>query len=225
VSIIILYGPAYAPFTEKVRRALLLKKLEFEVREPTSPEDYKRWSPRTGLLPVLEIDGDRIADSTDILYALDERYPSPPLLSPDAKVAEQQRQLEEWADESFLWYFLAFRRGAERDRPVTGEGAEPRRHLPRFLRRSLAWLRSGGTWERPETSLVRGVGDRLDDLVNFLGGRPYFYGEMISMADLGVYSMLSTMRRSDGIPGSPEMVASRPTLVEFMRRLENETGG
>ena len=225
MSIIILYGPAHVPFTEKVRRALLLKKLEFELREPSSPEDYKRWSPKTGLLPVLEIDGDRIADSTDILYALDEHYPNPPLLSPDGKIADQQRQLEEWADESFLWYFLAFFRGPGRDLPVGGEEEDPKRLLPRFLRRSLAWLRSGGTWERPETALVRGVGDRLDDLVNFLGGRPYFYAEMISMADLAVYGMLASMRRSDGIPGSPEMVASRPTLVEFMRRLENETGG
>ena len=57
---------------------------------------------------MLEIDGERNADSTDILCRLDQLYPNPPLLSSDPKVAEAQRQLEDWADESFLWYFLAF---------------------------------------------------------------------------------------------------------------------
>ena len=36
-------------------------------------------------------------------------------------------------------------------------------------RRLGAWLRAGGTWERPETALLRQVADRMDDLVNFLG--------------------------------------------------------
>ena len=86
---ITLYGPSRAPFTEKVRRALHLKKLDFQLREPESPEDYQRWSPRTGLLPVLEIDGERIPDSTEILFELDRRYPDPPLLSRDGKLADQ----------------------------------------------------------------------------------------------------------------------------------------
>ena len=55
---IVLYGPAQTPFTEKVRRGLELKQLAYELREPSGPEDYKRWSPKTGLLPVLSIDGE-----------------------------------------------------------------------------------------------------------------------------------------------------------------------
>jgi glutathione S-transferase len=171
---------------------------------------------------VLEIDGVRIADSTDILLALDERFPEPPLLSSDGKMAEQQRQLEDWADESFLWYFMAFLRGPGREVPVEESEPKPRSRMPRFLRRTLAWLRSGGTWERPETALIRGLGDRLDDLVNFLGVRPFFYSDRVSMADLAVYGMLATMSR-DSIPGSANMVAERPALVNFMRRLESAT--
>ena len=68
---IILYGPARAPFTEKFRRALILKDLVFELREPSGPEDYLRWSPETGLLPVMRIDGELVSDSTNILLKLD----------------------------------------------------------------------------------------------------------------------------------------------------------
>ena len=61
-----------------MRRALLLKGIDFQLREPNGPEDYRRWSPDTGLLPVLEIDGQRTADSTDILFRLDALCPNPP---------------------------------------------------------------------------------------------------------------------------------------------------
>jgi glutathione S-transferase len=170
-----------------------------------------------------------IEDSTQILFALDARYPDPPLLAPDPMVASQQRQLEDWADESFLWYWMKYRRmisedlvlplkGDKLDAPRAAEG----KSSP--LRRLRAWLQAGGTWERPITGLQRELGLRMDDLVNFLGARPFFYSERLSMADLGVYGMLFTMRR-DSIPGSARLLAERPTLMAFMARLEEATGG
>ena len=216
---IILYGPARAPFTEKCRRALILKGLEFELREPSGPEDYVRWSPETGLLPVMRIDGELISDSTNILLKLDEFCPEPPLLSPDPTVAGQQRNLEDWADESFLWYFQQWLHMSQ-----DGRGNTPQRARSSLLRRLLAWLRAGGTWERPETALLRSIDDRLGDLVNLLGTRRFFYAERVSMADLAVYGMLYTVR-SDTIPGSARLLAMRPALHEFMRSVEEETGG
>ena len=52
--------------------------------EPTSPEDYRRLSPETGLLPLLALESERIPDSAAILDFLDERFPDPPLVSGDA---------------------------------------------------------------------------------------------------------------------------------------------
>jgi len=46
---IALYGQVQTPFTEKVRRALVMKGLAFEIFEPSGPEDIRRWSPDTGL--------------------------------------------------------------------------------------------------------------------------------------------------------------------------------
>jgi glutathione S-transferase len=87
-----------------------------------------------------------------------------------------------------------------------------------------AWFRAGGTWERPVTGLLRELDDRVDDLVNFLGARPFFYASELSMADLAVYSMLNTMR-GGFVPGSAVALAQRPTLVAFMTRVEAVTGG
>jgi glutathione S-transferase len=232
---ITLYGSARTPFTEKVRRALLYKRLAFELCEPTSAEDYKRWNPKSGMLPVLHLDDggalEMIEDSTAIVYALDERHPDPPLLAVDPTVASQQRQLAKWSDESFLWYFLKYRRmigagemqlpvASDVERPAPGVGEEE--SSSGSLRRFAAWLRAGGTWERPITGLLREIGLRLDDLVNFLGARPYFYSEHLSVADLGVYSMLFTLRNGS-IPGTERLLAVRPSLVAFMARVEEET--
>jgi glutathione S-transferase len=221
---ITLYGPRRTPYTEKVRRALVLKGLDFELREPSGPEDYQRWSPETGLLPVLAIDAELVSDSTGILLRLDELFPKPPLLASDPVIAAQQRQLEDWADESFLFYWNRWLVLARQRQAVAADNA--RRGPLRFsgVRRALAWLRAGGTWERPETGLLRGIEDRLGDLVNLLGSRRYFYADQPSMADLAVYGMLFVLRM-DAMTGSARLLASRPTLIEFMRRLEEATGG
>jgi glutathione S-transferase len=220
---IILYGPRRTPYTEKVRRALVLKGLDFELQEPSTPEDYKRWSPQTGLLPVVAIDSELVSDSTGILLRLDQLFPKPPLLSSDPVVAAQQRQLEDWADESFLWYWnrwlvLAQQQASRPDGARRGPLGIP------GVRRALAWLRAGGTWERPETGLMRGIDDRLGDLVNLLGSRRFFYADQPSMADLAVYGMLFVLRM-DAMMGSAPLLANRPTLLDFMRRLEEATGG
>jgi glutathione S-transferase len=214
-SKITLYGLARIPFTEKCRRALVLKGLPFELREPAGPEDYARWSPKTGLLPVLTIDDELVSDSTDILLRLEELWPEPPLLSPDPVVAAQQRHLENWADESFLWYYQEWLR-------VTGGAAGAPPDEPERRRGLRGWLRGRPT---PQTGeLLRGLDDRLGDLVNFLGARPFFHAERVSMADLTVYSMLRSLQM-DQISGAAQLLAGRPGLVAFMRRVEAATGG
>ena len=224
--VITLYGPRLAPYTEKVRRALLYKGLPFEFVEPTTVEDYTRWNPKSGMLPVVHFDGEIVEDSTRILFELDQRHPDPPLISPDPTAAAQQRQLEDWADESFLWFFMKYRNmiGEGAALPVAGEERAPRAEEPKAgpLRKLGAWLRAGGTWERPLTGLQRELGLRLDDLVKFLGARPFFYADRLSMADLGVYAMLFTMR-NDSIEGASQLLLARPSLVAFMERVEEAT--
>ncbi|HKJ25955.1 MAG TPA: glutathione S-transferase family protein [Myxococcota bacterium] len=86
-----LYGSVGTPYTEKVVAALRLKGLDFTLVEPQRPEDLRRWSPETGLLPAIEFDGERTHDSSAILDRLEARFPEPALLSRDPKMAREQR--------------------------------------------------------------------------------------------------------------------------------------
>jgi len=227
MSRIVLYGPSVAPYTEKVVRALGLKKLPFELHEPRGPEDYRRWSPETGLLPVIEIDGERTADSTQILLALDERFPQPPLLSSDPSVASRQRALEDWVDESFVWYWNQWRRMREDQAEYAAKRAAYR----------FSWLQPR-TWfeslreqiDLPvpdpgrERFLIGELGARMDDLVGWLGSRSFFHADEVSMADLAIYAMLLRVRGGT-FDGAENLLTDRPALVAFMRRVEEATGG
>jgi glutathione S-transferase len=121
-----LYGPALTPYTIKVVRALRWKRLVHVLEEPKSADDYRRWSPQNGLLPVIDVEGTRVQDSAAILDLLDARFPDPPLLSGDPKLAREQRRLEEWVGETFFYHLFRWVRsrvvGAAEPRGGAGSG-------------------------------------------------------------------------------------------------------
>jgi glutathione S-transferase len=222
---IILYGPRVMPLTEKVGRALRWKGLAFELVEPERPEDFKRLSPETGLLPLLEVGSRRIPDSSAILDFLDERFPAPPLVSADPRAAREQRRLERWIDETFPFYVLRWMRSRAGEAvPV----AAPGDGFPlASLSRAGLIARDGRL--RPE---VFHTGDgpgpefqrRLDDLEQMLGTRAFFYADRISRADLSVCGSLSVMYR-DFYPGARAMLAERAALFAHTERVLEATGG
>ena len=223
---IVLYSPRGMPFTEKVGRGLRVKQLPFALVEPTSPEDYRRFSPETGLLPVLEVDGARIPDSAAILDYLDEHFPDPPLLSADARVAREQRRLERWFDETFPFYIL---RWVQRRVGASAVPKAPNDGFPLGPLAQLGLIDADGKLSPeifdtsdggPGPEFVR----RLDDLEHMLGSRPFFYADELSRADLSVSGSLSVMYR-DVYPGARALLAARPPLLEHVERVLAATGG
>ena len=189
---VILYTPRGIPYGRKVESALALKKLPYRVVEPQRPEDYERWSPETGLLPAIELEGERFWDSSYILDLLDRRFPEPPLLSPDPRAARSQRRLEQWAEAAFTFYWI----------------------------HHLSAIADGGAIDASYASadLAGELQQRLDDLVNFLGGRPYFYADQPSRADLAVHSFLAGIAAAIGTEAADQVI-DRPALKEHLDRI------
>jgi glutathione S-transferase len=222
---ILLYGQNLTPYTVKVARGLCLKKLPFRLIEPTSREDYRRFNPETGMLPVIEIDGERIIDSAAILDFLDERFPVPPFLSDDPRVAREQRQLEAWIGETFDFYIMRWIRSRvlppdpDPETAKIGFGEMSRLGLigdDGQLRAEVFDTTHGG----PGPEFER----RLDDLLNILGRRPYFFGDRPSRADIAVFATFYGMYR-DLFPGSRALLERRPALLRYVARVETATGG
>jgi glutathione S-transferase len=220
-----LFGSRLSPFVEKVARALSLKGLPFRAVDLKSPLDLRRWNRVTGKMPVLEIDGERVWDSTFILRRLDALRPEPPLFAADAATAAAQRLLEDWSDEALYWYVMALR---WTPRNAAATTAQITQGAPAMLRPLLAPIisrqigrmpRVQGLGRLPYEVLVREVEERLDDLVVVLGAHPFFYAERPSAADLAVYGQLHC-GCSGPTPDFAARVAARPTLAAFMRRVE-----
>ena len=99
-----------SPFCDKVRRILHWKGLEYRIREVplVRAQAIRRINP-TGKLPCLEHDGTFVADSTDIAYYLEERFPEPPILPEDPAERALCHVLDDWADESLYFYEMFLR--------------------------------------------------------------------------------------------------------------------
>jgi maleylacetoacetate isomerase len=93
-----LYGYFRSSAAFRVRIALNLKNLSVEHafvhlrRGDQSRPDYRAVNPQ-GLVPALDIDGERVIQSLPIIEYLDERHPEPPLLPPDSPGRARVRAL------------------------------------------------------------------------------------------------------------------------------------
>jgi glutathione S-transferase len=91
-------------YSEKVRWALEYKGIDHR-RRSTLPGTHipialvlTRGAQVT--MPVLQIDGEAVGDSTAIIAALEARYPEPPLYPSDPEQRARALELEDWFDEN-----------------------------------------------------------------------------------------------------------------------------
>jgi glutathione S-transferase len=90
-------------YSEKVRWALDYKQVPHVRRSPLPgthiPIALALTRGESFTLPLLQIDGRTIADSTAILAAIEERYPNPPLYPADPEQRRRALELEDFFDE------------------------------------------------------------------------------------------------------------------------------
>jgi glutathione S-transferase len=99
VSTPVLWQYNFSNFNEKARWALDFKGIPHERKSllPGGPRAMA-FSFR-GTLPVLDLDGERIVDSTSIIEALERRFPEPALCPADPAERHAALELEEFFDE------------------------------------------------------------------------------------------------------------------------------
>jgi glutathione S-transferase len=166
-------------------------------------------------MPVLDIGGERLYDSTLILRRLDVLIPEPPLHDADPRVAAYQRFLEDWSYESLYWYGMALRWSAAN----AAASAFLAPVLSLVLTRQIGGqARAQGLARLPLETLVAELGRRLDELVVLLEDRPFFFADHPSVADLAVFGQV-TMLGSGSTPQAEALLAARPALGAWRARV------
>ena len=225
-----LFGTRLSPFVEKVARALELKDVAFTLAEPRSPTDFQKWNPQAGKMPVLDVGGERVYDSTLILRRLDELAPEPPLVDAVAEVAGRQRFLEDWSDESLYWYVMALRWAAPNAKASAAQVAASL-PLPAFampvmrmiIRRQIGRQATAqGLVRLPLDVILDELGRRFDELLAWLGDSPFLFSSRPSVADLAIFGQLKALR-SGPTPQGEELITMRPTLVAYAQRVDEAT--
>jgi glutathione S-transferase len=100
VSQPLLWQYSFSNFNEKARWALDFKRIPHRRHSllPGGPKAMA-FSRGEGTLPVLDLNGERIVDSTRIIEALERRFPEPPLYPEDPAERQQALDLEDYFDE------------------------------------------------------------------------------------------------------------------------------
>ena len=230
MSRIVLHGSRLSPFVEKAYRGLRYKGLEVELVELGNPMQLRKLNPVTGKMPVALFDGERVHDSTFILRRAEELQPEPPLYAADAEVAAHQRRLEDWADESLYWMAMALRwtrknAAATASQILSGLPALLRPVVKPMVTRQIGGMaRAQGFGRLPDDVVLRELGLALDDLATSLGGRAFFWADRPGAADFAVHGQLH-MLTSGPTPEAEALIADRPALVDFAKRVEEASGG
>lgn len=216
----VLWHIGISHFSEKSRWALAAKDVRHERRSPPAGLHMAvaLWLSRgrSSTLPILELDGETIADSTAIVAALEERFPDPPLYP--AEPAERRRalELEDYFDRelgppirSLVWHEL--RGDPERLRVVARLAAPtiPDRVAAPYARVLSVGtaVRYGGASERAAEEARSKVLAVLDRLEAELGDRRHLVGDRFGVADLTAASLLYPLvlpPQAPQLPGMPE---------------------
>jgi glutathione S-transferase len=222
-----LYQFAVSPFCDKIRRVLRYKRIPFAIYEwPLAEVPSIHEKNPTGKLPILEIDGTLIPDSTNIALELERRYPTPPLLPADPAQRALALVLEDWADESLYFYEMTTRFG-EQDFAANVGKLMP--GAPQEMLDAIAPMVREGF---KSTTTAQGIGrkssqqlgediDRLfgaiEDLQRATG---FVVGNALSLADIAICAQAECI--GDSTIGKA-VLRARPALRQYFQRVDQLT--
>lgn len=217
-----------SPFCNKARRMLRFKGVDFDVVEyPGFSATRAMKLSHAGKLPVLDVEGERIQDSSSIAAWLEHAYPTPSLYPAEPAVRAMALVWEEMADESLFWFELFFRFADEPEACAASvdllcagrpgiERALFGAIVPPMMQRRL---RTQGLGRLEHNEVIARFGQHLDTLSDALSASDWLVGGAPSIADVAVVAQLSEIART-----SPRraMITERPRVAAWMARCDQE---
>lgn len=213
-------------FSGKVRPALRAKRLCFEEVLPT-PDAMREIKRRTGLhfLPIVVTpEDDTWQDTSDILDALEARFPEPALLPHTPVQGVVAYLLELYADEFLILPAMHYRWGTPQgvaeavDAFIAASGdAERARRFASTMGGSLQML---GVTEQTAPVIEAHLFDLLDRLEALFADQPFLLGEQMSLADCALLGPLYAHLYLDLLPG-PLLRRRAPRTAHWIERMNH----
>jgi glutathione S-transferase len=212
------WGPS--PFCLKVRAVLDYKGIEYErINVLGSFLDFRRRS-QTGKVPALELDGELIHDSTDIVLALEARFPNRPVIPSDPYDGAICHVIEDWADEALYFINLYYQWVEPDGRKLVGKAFRgPLGRIARafYQRRILRQLQGQGTLRKTPEHIRNDLDRELDAIDALLAERKFLLGERPFLCDFALAAQLVYLERT---PVGSRALAGRAPSLAFMARMK-----
>jgi len=179
-----------------------------------------------GKLPYIEDGGETLVDSGLIVEYLKSKYGD----SLDTGLSAEQRAvalaLRRMAEESLYWSLMYSRwiddAGWRHHEPAYfGMMPAPLRWIvPKIVRASVKKELDGhGRGRLPKEAVYTLGREDLDALADFLGEKPFFFGETPTSLDAAVYGVLAHIHYPPFSTPLKEHMAAKPNLVAFVERI------
>ena len=222
-----LYQFELCPYCHKVRAGLELKGIAYrkvEVNPMNKKELPKLPEGAPRKVPVLDVDGKLLWDSTVILKYLDEHVPEKtPFLPEDPALRSRAEQVEHWVDDALTFALPTVIYG------TWGEAAKAAQVTARTSNFGLLqnlMVRAGGSVvmheiskrilkKRGETDGRAWLSRELDQLEAWLGTQPFICGDVVSLADVATHGALTCITE---FPAFTD-VMKRPRLSAWYDRV------
>lgn len=199
-----------SPFCQKVARMLKFKGIEFETINYNGVLGAKvPMLSKVGKVPVLDINGQRIQDSTRIARYLDETYPDLPRLYPLDPIQKAYAELwEDWADELLYFYEIHFRvsdaDALDHAVAISAQG-RPKHEvilMKPLLKSALSFqLKMQGTGRMAKADIEAEFIRHLERIELMLSATGWLVGEQKTIADIAVASQLLEIVRTSKVWG------------------------
>ena len=231
----ILWHLEISHYNEKARWALDYKRVAHERRTPM-PGLHRLTAlaltrGRHDRLPVLELDGKRIGDSTAIIAALERHRPDPALYPSDREQRERALALEEHFDEElaprlrrYVWHHTLGDVDATLQATMPNAGRARKRVMRTLAPIAVPIVRRDyDVREATADDALTGIRAAMDRVEAELGDGEYLVGDSFSVADLAASALFTPVLAPPQRPHSPPTMA--PALLELRAELEARPGG